>query len=156
MHTLFLELTSDIKSETESAVEDGTITIKKLIQPTQKKRAYKIEQLEKVQTTDDFFKAIHPHHTFLNCSLMIGLPSLTSKSVLLKAKAYDSDIEVFKKETKVKDLRCALRPYFQYKNPPKDTQVTIALKSTWDLEKMCVVEELIKTLFSGSELFQDQ
>ena len=147
LHTLFLELTSNIKSETESAVENGTITIKKLIQHTQEQRAYKIEQLQEVQTTDNFFSAIHPHYTFLNCSLMIGLAFLISKSVVLKAKAYDSDIEVFKEETKVKDLRCALKPYFQYKNPPKDTQVTIALESTWDLEKMCVVEELIKTFF---------
>ena len=147
LHTLFLELTSNIKSETESAVENGTITIKKLIQHTQEQRAYKIEQLEKVQTTDDFFNAIHPHYTFLDCSLMIGLPSLTSKSVFLKAEAYVSDIKLFKKETKVKDLRCALRPYFRYKNPPKDTQVTIALENTWESEKIWMVEELIKTLF---------
>ena len=147
LHTSFLELTSDIKSETESAVENGTITMKKLIQHTREKRAYKIEQLQEVQTTDDFFDAIHPHYTFLNCSLMIGLPSLTSESVILKAKAYDSDINEFKKEMKVRYLRHALKPYFQYKNPPKDTQVTIALENTWDKQKMWMVEELVKTLF---------
>ena len=147
LHTSFLELTSDIKSETESAVENGTITMKKLIQHTQEQRAYKIEQLQKVRTTDDFFEAIFDHYTFLNYSLMTNLPSLTSESVVLKAKAYDSGIEVLKKETKVKDLRHALRPYFQYKNPPKDTQVTVALENTWDKQKMWMVEELIKTLF---------
>ena len=147
LHTSFLELTSDIKSETENAVENGTITIKTLIQHTQEQRAYKIEQLEKVQTTDDFFKAIFDHYSFLNYSLMTGLPSLTSESVVLKAKAYDSDIEVLKKEAKVRDLRRALRPYFQYKNPPKDTQVTIALENTWDSQKMWMVEQLIKTIF---------
>ena len=147
LHTLFLELTSDIKSETESAVENGTITIKELIQHTQEQRAYKIEQLQKIQTIDDFFNTIHPHYTFLNCSLMINLAFLISKSVFLKAKTYDSDIKVFKKETKLRDLRHALMPYFQYKNPPKDTQVTVALQSTWESEKMWMVEELIKTLF---------
>ena len=93
IHTDFVSLTQQVKREIEREVAtEGMRNLNDFIFLTKDQKAFTI-QLELVETTDQFFDAIRPHYSFLNCFLIVNLALLLySDSIVSKANKYKDRI----------------------------------------------------------------
>ena len=148
LHTDFVSLTQEVKREIEREVAtEGMRNLNDFISNTKDQKAFTI-QLELVQTTDQFFDAIRPHYSFLNCFLIVNLALLLySDSVVSKANEYEDRIKKFRKEKKVAQLRGNLKSYYHSYKMDKSIKVVITLENKWEEQDMWLVEELVKTFF---------
>ena len=147
LHDSFVSMAGQVKSEVESAVESGSLSVQCLVSRTREYRAYDIPELQSVTTTCNYFNAIYPHYTFLDCHLIIMIASILSGSIFKCAKKYENSLDTFKQTTQVISLRDALEPYFSNFPSRSSLKVTIVLENSWGKHKLWLVEELIKTIF---------
>ena len=142
----FIDLTENIESETAASVENGKVTVKSLVSRVQKEKAFQIKDIESVTSTRDFFQAILPFYTFLNCHLIIRIALFLSGPIAEEANDYDSKIIRFRKSTKVKFLqRILTRCHIQFRATSR--KVVIAAEGLWGMQSIFLIEELIKMLF---------
>ena len=148
LHTEFVSLTQEVKREIEREVAtEGMRNLNDFLSNTKEQKAFTI-QLELVQTTDQFFDAIRPHYSFLNCFLIVNLALLLySDSIVSKANEYEDRIRKFRKEKKVAQLRGNLQRYYYTYKMDKSIKVVITLENKWEEQDMWLVEELVKTFF---------
>ncbi len=147
----FINLVEDIESETETRVKNGTVKVDALVSRIMKKAPYAIKEKTAVKTTDEFFQAISPFYTFLDCQLIlhIVLYISLSGSIADKAEEYGSQIARFKKSTKVKYLQRILkRCHFKYRKTNR--KIVIAAQGLWGLQTILLVEQLVGVLFPQS------
>ena len=147
LHRSFVSITEKVKSEVESAVQNGSISISRLVSRTGEEKAYCIPQLQSVRSHIDYFEAIQPFYSFLNCHLIVCLAVLLSGSIARRAKQYDRKIETFKNTTQIIKLRNTLDCFFPPSLPDSSIQVTIVLENCWGKHNLWLVEELVRTLF---------
>ena len=148
LHTDFVSLTQEVKREIEREVAtEGMRNLNDFISNTEEQKAFTI-QLDSVQTTDQFFKAIRPHYSFLNCFLIVNLALLLfSDLIVSKANEYKDRIKKFRQEKKVAQLRGNLQRYYHSYKLDKSIKVVIKLENKWERQDMWLVEELVKTFF---------
>ena len=65
MHVSFVELKEKVKSDAESAVDNGSMTLHRIVSRIREERAYEIPELSSIKTVDCFFDAIFPFYSFL-------------------------------------------------------------------------------------------
>ena len=83
LHNDFVSLTHKVKKEIKREVgTEGMRNLDYFISNTEQK-AFKI-QLDSVQTNDQFFKAIRPHYSFINCYLIVNLAHLLYSDNLIQ------------------------------------------------------------------------
>ena len=136
----------DIRNEIERKEKEDTSSLK-MFECYVKEQITSEIQFRSTLDTDNFFDAIRPHYSFLNCSLIIGLTRFLSESVRLKAEVYKHENKQFKKETKVVELRKTLEPYYNSYRMGTSIKVIITLEYIWEEQEMCIVEELVKSFF---------
>ena len=147
LETSFIDLTENIESETAAGVENGKVTVKSLVSRVQKEKAFQIKEIESVTSTRDFFQAILPFYTFLNCHLIIRIALFLSGPIAEEANDYDSKIIRFRKSTKVKFLQRILKRCHHTFRPETSRKVVIAAEGLWGMQSIFLIEELVKMLF---------
>ena len=149
MHQEFVEVTEDVKKIVEAAVDNGSMSIKRIVSRTMEERAYTVpERLFSVQNSYEYFQVIQPLYSFLNCYLIIRLAVflLAESCIANRAQEYEKKVERFKEMTEVTLLRDNLERYLPNFYPEK-VQVIVQLEKTWGMHKMWLVEELMKEMF---------
>ena len=149
MHQEFVEVTEDVKKIVETAVDNGSMSIKRIVSRTMEERAYTVpERLFSVQNSYEYFQVIQPLYSFLNCYLIIRLAVflLAESCIANRAQEYEKKVERFKEMTEVTLLRDNLERYLPNFYPEK-VQVIVQLEKTWGRHKMWLVEELMKEMF---------
>ena len=160
LETSFFSITEDVKSEIEYAVDNDQLSVPRLVSRTIDERAYNIPELlnDSIKTPFDYFKAIQPHYSFLNCHLIIRLAVFLSQYVLKHetkfeekvvkpAKDYDKRVESFKDTTQVIDLHNHLDQFIPNLVSDASLHVIIVIEKSWGRYNLWLVEELVKTLF---------
>ena len=149
MHREFTAVTRDVKKEVETAVDNGSMSIKDIVSCTMEERAFYIPDLlsaKSVQNPEEYFKAIYPFYSFLNCYLIIRLAVFLSGCIANRAEEYEKEVDQFKETTEVTLLRDNLDNYLPNLYPDK-VQVIVQLEKTWGRHKIWLVEELMKEMF---------
>ena len=149
MHREFTAVTRDVKKEVETAVDNGSMSIKDIVSCTMEERAFSIPDLlsaKSVQNPEEYFKAIYPFYNFLNCYLIIRLAVFLSGCIANRAEEYEKEVDQFKETTEVTLLRDNLDNYLPNLYPDK-VQVIVQLEKTWGRHKIWLVEELMKEMF---------
>ena len=149
MHRQFTVVTQDVKKEVETAVDNGSMSIKDIVSCTMEERAFCIPDLlsaKSVQNPEEYFKAIYPFYSFLNCYLIIRLAVFLSGCIANRAEEYEKKVDRFKETNEVRLLRDNLDKYLPNVYPDK-VQVIVQLEKTWGRYKIWLVEELLKEMF---------
>ena len=148
MHRQFTVVTQDVKKEVETAVDNGSMSIKDIVSCTMEERAFYIPDLsaKSVQNPEEYFTAIYPFYSFLNCYLIIRLAVFLSGCIANRAEEYEKEIDRFKETNEVTLLRDNLDNYLPNFYPDK-VQVIVQLEKTWGRHKIWLVEELMKEMF---------
>ena len=146
LHDWFVDLRQGTKTEINSAVQNGSLTIEDLVDHVEEQRAYPV-QFESVATTHQFFQAIKPHYTFLDFHLIVSLAILLSGHIAARAKKYKEGTENFMKETRIKHLHKQLEKYFPNFQSDGKVRVSINLRNAWGKHKMWLVKQLVLQLF---------
>ena len=145
----FVTITENLKKEIEIAFRNGSMTMKQIVSRTTEEQAYIFpDDFWHVDNVYDFFKAIRPFYSFLDCYLIVCLASLfKSSTVVVEANEYEKKVEVFKDSTDVNDLFGALEVYFpQSLDEGTSVRITIVVQRSWGTQKLWLVEELIRVL----------
>ena len=144
----FLSLTSDTKNGIEAAIRKRKFSVNFLVHHTKEHTAVQIKALQCVKTTDEFFQAILPHYSFLNCHLIVRLATLLSGSIAQRANEYNENVSKFKKGEQVRSLYHILWPYYQLSRTSKtNIMVSLAVENTWGNQSMWLVEVFVQTMF---------
>ena len=101
-----------------------------------------------VETVDEFFDAVRPHYSFLNCYLIVSLALLLSGHIASIAREYTSRTQRFMRESEVVTLRSQLGPFFHSSRSSAEVKVLIILENTWSEQSLYLVEALVKHLFN--------
>ena len=143
----FVAITENLKREIEIAFRNGTMTMKQIISRTTEEQAYIFsDDFWHVDNVYDFFKAIQPFYSFLDCYLIVCLASLfVSCSIAVEADKYEKQVECFKESTDVIDLFGVLRP--RLLNNGMSVQLSIEMQQCWGAQKLWLVQKLIRVLF---------
>ena len=100
-----------------------------LVSRTKEEGPYCTPMLQNVENPRDYFEAIRPHYSFLNCHLMIFLAVfliwLHSKA---GKKGMKKSVQSFKESTQVNDLHNKLDRYFSRSVHDTSINVTIVLE----------------------------
>ena len=150
MHREFTAVTRDVKKEVETAVDNGSMSIKDIVSCTMEERAFYIPDLlsaKSVQNPEEYFKAIYPFYSFLNCYLIIRLAVFLSGCIANRAEEYKKELDQFKETTEVTLLQNNLEKHLPNCFSESKVKVTIALEKAWGRHNIWLVEELMKTLF---------
>ena len=147
LHKSFSSITESVKSKVENAVDNGSVTMPRLVSRTKEEGPYCTPMLRNVENPHDYFEAIQPHYSFLNCHLIIFLAVFLSGNIAKRAKKYEKSVQSFKGSTQVNKLHNKLDRYFSRSVHDTSINVTIVLEKTWGKQKLWLVEELVKTLF---------
>ena len=158
LETTFVSITEDVKSKVENVVVNDRLSVPRLVSRTLEERAYHIPELYSVNTHFDYFTAIQPHYSFLNCHLIIRLAVFLSQyilkhekefeeKVLKPAKDYDKRVESFKDTTQVIDLRNHLDQFIPNLVSDASLHVIIMIEKSWGQYNIWLVEELVRSLF---------
>ncbi len=142
----FVDLVGDIENETETRIKNGTVEVRKLVSRVERESIYDIKEITTVKTTDEFFRAIRPFYTFLNCQLILSIALYLCGSIAEQANEYDSRITRFRKNTKVKYLQRILKRCY-YKFRQTNRTITIGANDIWGWRTVFFVEQLIVMLF---------
>ena len=146
----FVVITENLKREIEIAFRNDTMTMKQIISRTTEEQAYIFSKdFWRVDNVYEFFEAIKPFYSFLDCYLIVCLASLfVSTSIAVEADEYDKQVECFKDSTDVNDLFGALEVYFpQSLDEGTSVRLTVVVQRFWGTQKLWLVEELIRVLF---------
>ena len=148
----FVDLVGDIEDETETRIKNGTVEVCKLVRCVERESFFAIKEITTVQTTDEFFRAIDPFYTFLNCQLILSIALLLSGSIAAEqANKYDSRITRFKKSTKVIFLqRILIRCHDKYSLTKRT--IVIRAKYIWGQKSIFLVQQLIVMFIPSEEL----
>ena len=146
LHTDFVALTLEVKGEVKKKVERDQASLGEFVEFVDEQKAFNVE-LQSVQTTDEFLRAIKPHYNFLDFYLIFSLTLLLSNAIAHRAKQYKEKTEIFMKETKVRDLREKLEKYFQSFCSNVRVQVSISLENSWGTQSVWLVKQLVQHLF---------
>ena len=144
----FIDLTTELRSEVESKVNNDTEFLKHLVKNVEQNQAFDID-FQSVHTVDDFFRKIRPHYSFLDSHLIFTLISSIgelSKIIKNKADEYREKIEQFMKKTKIISLQEQLDCYFQSFEKDTKVKVVIALENAWGRQSVWLVRQLVKQL----------
>ena len=139
-------------------VVNDRLSVPRLVSHTLEERAYHIPELYSVKNPFDYFTAIHPQYSFLNCHLIIRLAVFLSQYVLKHekefeekvvkpAKDYDKRVESFKDTTQVIVLRNHLDQFIPNLVSDASLHVIIVIEKSWGQYNIWLVEELVRTLF---------
>ena len=144
----FVAITENLKREIEIAFRNDTMTIKQIISRTTEEQAYIFsDDFWHVDNVYDFFKAIQPFYSFLDCYLIVCLASLFVSSTV-EADEYEKKVESFKESTDVIDLCGVLEVYFpQSLDEGTNVRLTVVVQRSCGTQKIWLVEELIRVLF---------
>ena len=85
MNKEFMTLTTEMRSEVESNVENDPKCLKHLVRHVEQHQTFDID-FRSVQTADDFFRKLNPHYSFLDCYLIVSLALCYHKQLQPKQK----------------------------------------------------------------------
>ena len=143
----FTVVTRDVKKEVETAVDNGSMSIKDIVSCTMEERAFYIPDLLSAQNPEEYFDAIYHFYSFLNCHLIIRLAVFLSGYIANRAEEYKKELDQFKETTEVTLLRNNLEKHLPNCFSESKVKVTIVLEKAWGSHNIWLVEELMKTLF---------
>ena len=145
MNTEFVTLTTQMISEVESNVENDPKCLKHLVRHVEQHQAFDID-FQSVQTTDDFFRKLNPHYSFLDCYLIVSLALLLSQAIASKAKQYKEETEHFMINTEIINLHQQLEKYFHCFESNVKVKVLITLENAWGKQSVWLVKQLVQQL----------
>ena len=94
----------------------------------------------------EFFVALLPFYSFLNCHLIIRL-AVFLRSWPARAELYEGNVKDFKSTVEVNQLQTTLEKYHSSYSLKSSKRVTIVLEKSWGRQNAFLVEELVKVLF---------
>ena len=146
----FVAITENLKREIEIAFRNGSMTIKQIISRTTEEQAYIFSKdFWHVDNVYEFFEAIKPFYSFLDCYLIVCLASLNvSSTITVEADEYEKQVKSFKESTDVVNLCGVLEVYFpESLDEGTGVRLTVVVQRSWGTQKLWLVEELIRVLF---------
>ena len=147
LHKSFVTLSIQCIQEFKEKTESGEVKLADMVMVTKQERVYNTDDLNDVETVDNFFDIMKSQYHFLNTYLLLDLAEhfLKSSEVLENLRIYFQKVRALKMSTKIRSLQRNLKPYVT--KSPQEAPITITVQYTWEEKELRLVEVLLQTLF---------